>query len=58
MHWCQPHPQSCFFVQVAMQDRPVTNEDRVLLAKTVGLPLPAPKNPLQMAAKQMAAMLK
>ena len=41
-----------------MQDRPVTNEDRILLAKTVGLPLPATKNPLQLAAKQMAAMLK
>ena len=45
-------------VQVVMQDRPVTNEDRILLAKTVGLPLAATKNPLQMAAKQMAAMLK
>eukprot|EP00891_Asterochloris_glomerata_P001516 jgi/Astpho2/1516/Aster-x0064 len=45
-------------LQVVMQDRPVTNEDKILLAKTVGLPLPATKNPLQMAAKQMAAMLK
>ena len=53
-----PTPQPHLFVQVVMQDRPVTNEDKILLAKTVGLPLPATKNPLQMAAKQMAAMLK